>query len=161
MKIKNILDLFDKNIGNDIEAIFQSLILSSVLSLFNTAFGTDYKLLVLIVVGVFFDSILGIIKAYKLQKLNAFDYLLGQCLKLCIVLINIFVFHTIAYIVGAKGYLYDYLIMSGNISGMLYVSWSIFDNMYILTNKKFPPKHLFDKLNAWFRTGDIKIDSNG
>jgi hypothetical protein len=158
--INEIIICFDKNIGSYFEALCTIIPIAALLSISDMLLGADHLFLMIIFISVFIDAVLGIFKHAKQKTLSANEFIIGQVIKLAIAYINIFIFHSIAYSVKETGFINTYIINSGNLSSLLYVVSSIFSSIYVISNKKFPPQYILDKIDSFFKTGKLDINNN-
>ncbi len=122
--------------------------------LINDHIFSDWQPATGIMIALLIDMITGGWKHIKLGTFSSGAGFTKFMQKFSIVLMALLLSSTLGSIVGdnSGG---DYVKVVLYAVAWVYPSLSAFGNMYIITNKKFPPMWLMDNLKAFWESGDI------
>ena len=111
-----------------------------------------------LVILLFVDMVAGMMKHWKLHTFDWGELFKGLVVKVAISFMGMAVFNALASMeeFGAYPSLRDYVILVGKLCNFLYVGGSAFNNMYIVTDGKFPPAVWMKRFKKFSTTLDLK-----
>ena len=99
------------------------------------------------------DTFTGVWKHYNRKTLCWEQFFFKFLKKVGISFCGWLFFHTIAIVFAGQETAQSYFILTGQVSVCVYIAGSFIDNVYEISNKKFPPDYIMDRFLKFKKSG--------
>lgn len=150
--------------GNHIDRVKASLRLALLFSpsvyftdLIHRYVLTDRSFAEILIILIIFDLLSGMAKHWKLHTFSFFELFKGLLIKVFASITGLIVFNAFGQIKGMdqNTLILANFILFGKLCNAVYVGGSFFNNLYILTGRKFPPLAWMNRMKDFNKSGSI------
>ena len=125
-----------------------------ILDQISTWFSVNRKFVTLVVLVLFINLIVGLWYHIKLQTFSWEEFIVKNCVMIAILLLAYMLLESLVLVVGTNMVAEGFRVAI-QVSTLLYPTSKALKNLYILSNKEFPPAFIMDKLYKFEQNGDL------
>lgn len=117
---------------------------------------SEHDFMFVLLISIILDTFLGVYKHWKYSTMDAKKLVAKTFEKLLLVMIGMALFNSFAYSMKKHADLISYYDMMAQLILLSYPIFNAWKNVYLLSDKRFPPKWVMDRFTKFNQTGEIK-----
>lgn len=119
-----------------------------------TWFSINRKFATLVLLVLFINLVVGLWYHLKLNTFSWEEFIVKNCIMIAILLLAYMLLESLVLVVGTNMVAEGFRVAI-QVSTLLYPTSKALKNLYILSNKEFPPAFIMEKLYKFEQTGDL------